>query len=62
MVSDNCYLRFNEFSEGCKVSDVRNNQELHSLYRPPNIVRVIKSGGFTWTERVARMREGRNSF
>ena len=31
-------------------------EDLHSLYRSPNIVRVIKSG------RVARMEEGRSAF
>ena len=31
------------------------NDELHSLYRSPNIVRVIKSSRLRW----ARMEEGR---
>ena len=31
------------------------NQELHSLYRSPNIVRVIKSGRLRWAEHVATM-------
>ena len=35
-------------------------EELHSLYRSPNIVRVIKSGRLRWTEHVARMEEGRS--
>ena len=31
------------------------NEELHSLYRSPNIVRVIKSRRLTWVGHVARM-------
>ena len=31
------------------------NEGLHSLYRSPNIVRVIKSRGFRWAGHVARM-------
>ena len=38
------------------------NEELHSLYRSPNIVRVIKSERFRWAEHVARMEEGRSPF
>ena len=34
------------------------NEELHSLYRSPNIVRVVKSGRLRWAEHVARMEEG----
>ena len=30
------------------------NEELHSLYRSPNIVRVIKSRRLRWAGRVAR--------
>ena len=37
------------------------NEELHSLYRSPNIVRVIKSRRFRWAGRVARMEEGRSA-
>ena len=33
------------------------NEELHSLYRSPNIVRVIKSRILRWTGHVARMEE-----
>ena len=36
------------------------NEELRSLYRTPNIVRVIKSR--RWAGRVARMEEGRRAF
>ena len=39
-----------------------NNEELHCLYRSPNIVRVIKFGRLRWAEHVARMEEGRSTF
>ena len=32
------------------------NEELHNLYRSPNMVRVI------WAGHVARMKEGRSAF
>jgi hypothetical protein len=35
------------------------NDELHSLYSSPNIVRVIKSRRMRWAGRVARMGERR---
>ena len=38
------------------------NEELHSLYRSPNIVRVIKSRRLRWAGHVARMEAGRNAF
>ena len=38
------------------------NGELHSLYRSPNIVRVIKSTRLRWAGYVARMEEGRSAF
>ena len=38
------------------------NEELHSLYRSPNIVRVIKSKRLRWEDRVDRMEEGRSAF
>ena len=38
------------------------NEALHSLYRSPNIVRVIKSRILRWAGHVARMKEGRNAF
>ena len=37
------------------------NEELHSLYRSPNIARVIKSRRLRWTGHVARMEEGRRA-
>ena len=38
------------------------NEELHSLYRSPNIVSVIKSRRLRWAGHVARMEEGRSAF
>ena len=38
------------------------NEEIHSLYRSPNIVRVIKSRRLRWAGHVARMGEGRGAF
>ena len=38
------------------------NEELHSLYRSPNIVRVIQSRRLRWAGHVARMEEGRSAF
>ena len=38
------------------------NEELHSLYRSPNIVRVIKSRRLRLAGHVARMEEGRSAF
>ena len=31
------------------------NKKLHSLYRSPNIVRVIKSRRLRWADHIARM-------
>jgi hypothetical protein len=38
------------------------NDELHSLYSSPNVVRVIKSRRMRWAGRVARMGEGRGVY
>ena len=38
------------------------NEELHSFYRSPNIVRLIKFRRLRWAVHVARMREGRRTF
>ena len=38
------------------------NEELHSLYRSPNIVRVIKSSRLRWAGHLTRMEEGRSAF
>jgi hypothetical protein len=38
------------------------NDELHSLYSSPNIVRVIKSRRMRWTGHVVRMGEERDVY
>jgi hypothetical protein len=38
------------------------NEELHSLYCLPNIVRVVKSRKLKWAADVARMRVGKSPF
>jgi hypothetical protein len=38
------------------------NDELHSLYSSPNIVRVIKARRMRWAGHVARTREGRGVY
>jgi hypothetical protein len=38
------------------------NDELHSLYSSPNIVKVIKSKTMRWTGHAARMGEGRGVY
>jgi hypothetical protein len=38
------------------------NDELHSLYSSPNIVRVIKSRRMRWVGHVARMGQGRGVY
>jgi hypothetical protein len=38
------------------------NDELHSLYSSPNIVRVIKSRRMKWAGHVARMGKGRGVY
>ena len=35
---------------------------MESVYRSPNIVRVIKSRRLRWVGHVARMKEGRSAF
>ena len=37
-------------------------EELHSLYRSPNIVTAIKRRRLGWTDHVARVEEGRSAF
>ena len=37
------------------------NEELHSLYCSPNIVRAIKPRKLRWAKHVARMEEGRSA-
>jgi hypothetical protein len=38
------------------------NDELHSLYRSPNVVRMIKSRRLRWAGHVVGMEEGRSAF
>ena len=38
------------------------NEELHTLYRSPNIVRVIKSRRLRWAGHVVIMEEVRSAF
>jgi hypothetical protein len=38
------------------------NDELHSLYSSPNVVRVIKSRRMRWAGHVARVGEGRGVY
>jgi hypothetical protein len=38
------------------------NDELHSLYSSPNIVKVIKARRLRWARHVARMGEGRGVY
>jgi hypothetical protein len=38
------------------------NDEFHSLYSSPNIVRVIESRRMRWVGHVARMEEGRGVY
>ena len=38
------------------------NEELHSLYRSPYLVRVVKSKRLRWASHVARMEEGGSAF
>ena len=40
----------------------RSHDELHSLYRSPNIVRVIKSRRLRWAGHEGRMEEGKSAF
>ena len=38
------------------------NKEFNSLYRSPNIIRVIRSRRLRWAGHVARMEEGKSTF
>ena len=37
------------------------NEDLHNLYRSPNIVKLIKSRSLRWAGHVARMEEGKSA-
>ena len=49
--------------DGRTITYVRrlHNEERNSLYRSPNIVRVIKSSRLRWANHVARMEEVRSA-
>ena len=38
------------------------NEEFYSVYRLPNIIRVIESRRLRWAGHVARMKEDRSTF
>jgi hypothetical protein len=38
------------------------SEKLHSFYRSPNVVRVVKSRRLRWEGHVIRVEEGRSSF
>jgi hypothetical protein len=38
------------------------NEELHNVYSPPDIIRIIKSRKMRWAGHVARMGESRNAY
>ena len=38
------------------------NEELHSLYRSPDTVKVIRSRRLRWEDHVARMEESKSAF
>jgi hypothetical protein len=61
-VSENRVLRkiFGPKREGDGSWRKLHNDELHSLYSSPNIVRVIKSRRLRWAGHVARMWEGKS--
>ena len=47
-------------SRGMRKGRRFHNEELHSLYRSPNIIRVIKSRRLRWTGHITRIEEGRS--
>ena len=47
---------------GMRMGRRLHNEEHHSLYRSPNMFRVIKSNRLRWAGHVARMEEGRSAF
>jgi hypothetical protein len=49
----------NDVTRGCRKL---HNEELHSLYSSPDIIRVIKLRRMRWARHVARMGEMRNMY
>jgi hypothetical protein len=52
-----CGLKSDENGEWRRL----HNEEVNSLYRSPNIVRVIKYRRLRWAGQVARIEESRNA-
>jgi hypothetical protein len=52
-------LSRDEVTEGSRKL---HNEELHSLYSSPNVIRMIKSRRVRWAGHVARMGETKNAF
>jgi hypothetical protein len=48
-----------EVTGGCRKL---HKEELHNLYSPPSIIRMIKSRRMRWEGHVARMGEKRNAY
>jgi hypothetical protein len=63
-VSENRVLRkiFGSKREEDGSWRILHNDELHSLYSTPNIVKVIKSRRMRWAGHVARMDKGRGAY
>ena len=54
--------KLNEFVISNMVIQRLHNEELNTLYRSPNIVRMIKSRRLRWAGHVAKMEKGRSAF
>jgi hypothetical protein len=55
---------YTQFTHNEVTGDWRklHNDELHSLYSSPSIIRMIKSRRMRWAGHVARMAEKRNAY
>ena len=61
-VFENRILRRIFGPRGIRIGSGEGVEELHSMYRSPNIVRVIKCRRLRWAGHVARMEEGTSAF
>jgi hypothetical protein len=63
-VFENRILRRKFEPKRVEIGDWRrlHNEELHSLYHSPNIVKEIKSRRLSWAGHVARLEEYRSAF